>query len=266
MAPVVALQRPVPCEANMIRQGELYADLSHYYDRFCAHIDYEAQSDFARRAYALFCGAPSRDYLDLACGSGQHLRHMLEHGFTGTGLDNSAAMLDLAKARCPTAQFELSDMAALTHVEAFDLVTCFLYSLHYSHPVSSLQQTLRGVWRALKPGGVFLCNAVDAAGVRNDAGITTELSDGDAQLRFQSAWYYRGEGEVLDLNLRITRSSPGGTQEWRDQHRMTALSIPTLKAWLEDCGFSVELLEHDYEALLPWDGQSHNVLVVALKA
>jgi SAM-dependent methyltransferase len=249
----------------MTRRGQLYADLSHYYDRFCTNIDYTVQSDFARRAYALFCGAPSRDYLDLACGSGQHLMHMLQHGFTGTGLDNSAAMLALAQARCPTARFELKDMAALKHEDAFDLVTCFLYSLHYSYPAASLRQTLRGVWRALRPGGVFLFNAVDAHGIRNDDGIVTELQDGAALLRFQSAWHYSGTGEALDLNLRISRSAPEGCQEWQDQHRMTALSIPALQHWLEDSGFCVQLLEHDYETLLRWDGRSHNVLVAASK-
>jgi SAM-dependent methyltransferase len=249
----------------MTQRGQLYADLSHYYDRFCTNIDYAAQSDFARRAYALFCGAPSRDYLDLACGSGAHLVHMLQHGFIGTGLDNSTAMLALAEARCPTARFELKDMAELDHDNAFDLVTCFLYSLHYSHPASSLRQTLRGVWRALRPGGVFLFNAVDAQGIRNDEGIATELQDGDTLLRFQSAWHYSGAGEVLDLKLRISRTSPTSSTEWQDQHRMTALTIPTLQRWLEDCGFVVQLLEHDYETLLPWDGHSHNVLVAATK-
>jgi SAM-dependent methyltransferase len=250
----------------MIRQGELYADLSHYYDRFCANIDYRQQSDFAQRAYELFCGAESRDYLDLACGSGQHLSHMLAHGFHGTGLDNSAAMLALAQARCPTANFELSDMAQLSGEERYDFVTCFLYSLHYSHPSNALRETLRSVWRALKPGGVFLFNAVDAAGIRNDAGVIEEgTQDDDSLLRFQSAWYYRGEGDVLDLHLHISRDSAQGTEQWQDHHQMTALSITTLKQWLEAVGFTVELLEHDYEALVPWNGQSHNVLVVAAK-
>lgn len=250
----------------MIRQGELYADLSHYYDRFCAHIDYDVQSDFAQRAYGLFCGAPSRDYLDLACGSGQHLAHMLAYGFRGTGLDNSQAMLNLARARCPEAQFELQDMAALAHQEAFDLITCFLYSLHYSHPTASLQQTLTRVWHALRRGGVFICNAVDAAGIRNDSGVIAELEEEDSLLRFQSAWHYRGTGDVLDLHLSISRDSSRGSEQWQDHHQMTALSIPELKAWLQNCGFTVELLEHDYESLRPWDGESHNVLVVAMKA
>jgi SAM-dependent methyltransferase len=249
----------------MTQHGQLYADLSHYYDRFCSNIDYAVQSDCARRAYALFCGAPSRDYLDLACGSGAHLGHLLQHGFTGTGLDNSAAMLALAEARCPTVRFELKDMADLDHENAFDLVTCLLYSLHYSYPASSLRQTLRGVWRALRPGGVFLFNAVDARGIRNDDGITTELRDGDTLLRFQSAWHYSGTGDVLDLNLRISRIAPVGTSEWQDRHRMTALTIPELRRWLEDCGFAVQLLEHDYETLRPWDERSHNVLIAATK-
>jgi len=248
-----------------MNRGQLYADLAHYYDHFCADIDYAAQSACARRAYALFCAAPTRDYLDLACGSGQHLRHMLDHGFTGTGLDNSAAMLTLAQERCPQARFDLNDMATLEYDTEFDLVTCFLYSLHYSHPTASLRQTLQSVWRALRPGGLFVFNAVDAGGIRNAGGVVTEAEDGAARLRFRSAWHYEGEGEVLNLHLRISRESAMGTERWQDQHRMTALSIPALRNWLHECGFIVELLEHDYDILQPWNGQSHNVLVAAVK-
>lgn len=250
----------------MTRHGQLYADLAHYYDRFCADIDYAAQSACAQRAYALFCAAPSRDYLDLACGSGQHLAHMLAQGFTGTGLDNSAAMLALAQQLCPQARFALRDMAALDYAAEFDLVTCFLYSLHYSHPTHALRQTLQGIWRALRPGGLFLFNAVDASGVRNNGGVVSEAKDGDATLRFRSGWQYPGTGELLNLHLHISRESVSGTEHWQDQHRMTALSIPALRQWLQECGFQVELLEHDYETLQPWNGQSHNVLVAAVKA
>lgn len=56
--------------------SNLYADLSVYYDRFCAEVDYAEQCAFANRAFGCFATSGGRDYLDLACGTGPHLLHM----------------------------------------------------------------------------------------------------------------------------------------------------------------------------------------------
>ncbi|KJS08045.1 MAG: hypothetical protein VR73_07015 [Gammaproteobacteria bacterium BRH_c0] len=255
--------------------GNLYADLSGYYDQFCAEVDYAGQCDFALRAFECFASSGGRDslgrdsfgreYLDLACGTGQHLLHMQGLGFVPSGLDNSAQMLEQAAARCPGAQLLLCDLAAFEQVAAFDLITCFLYSIHYSYPTTALAQTLSCAWQALKPGGVFIFNAVDARGIRNDNGIMTRVADGAGVLSFQSGWYYRGEGDVLDLRLSITRESAADTRHWRDHHTMTAVTLPTLEKMLEEAGFDVTLLEHDYSVMSPWGGQNFNAIVVAVR-
>lgn len=244
--------------------GNLYADLSGYYDQFCAEVDYAEQCAFAERAFECFAMSGGRDYLDLACGTGQHLLHMLNRGFAGTGLDNSAEMLKLAEARCPTAHFLLCDLAAFEQVAEFDLITCFLYSIHYSNPTSALQQTLLRAWRALKPGGLLLFNTVDAGGISNQRSTITSVMDGDVRLSFESGWRYRGEGETLDLLLSITREFTAETRKhWTDHHTMTAIALPQLQSMLADIGFEVTLLEHDYQRLLPWNGKSFNALVAA---
>lgn len=248
-----------------MQSGNLYADLAGYYDQFCAEVDYAEQCAFARRVFACFSTSGGRDYLDLACGTGQHLLDMAAHDFSPSGLDNSAAMLSRAAQRCPQAQLLLCDLAAFEHREAFDLITCFLYSIHYSHPLTALAETLRRTWRALKPGGVFIFNAVDARGIRNDSGITTKVVDGDSQLSFQSGWHYRGQGDVLDLSLSITRASVAGVENWRDHHTMTAVTLPVLQGMLKETGFDVTLLEHDYQVMAPWDETSFNAIVVAYK-
>lgn len=246
-------------------RGSLYADLSGYYDQFCAHIDYAGQSAFARRVFAAFATSNGRACLDLACGSGQHLLDLQRAGFEAHGLDNSAEMLALAAQRCPGAELQLCDLAAFEASERFDFITCFLYSLHYSHPRSALAETLRRSHKALKPGGVLLFNAVDARGIRNVDGITSSVREGDTELQFRSGWHYAGSGEVLDLHMQITRTAPDGIRQWSDHHVMTALEFPWLQALLRETGFEVLVLEHEYDALRPWDGVSSNALFVACK-
>lgn len=257
--------RDFSVQVLMSTLGNLYADLAGYYDQFCAEVDYKEQCEFARRVFDGFSSSNGKVYLDLACGTGQHLLHMQQHGFTPWGLDNSPDMLRQAALRCADAELLLCDLAAFEQDSQFDLITCFLYSIHYSHPTASLEETLRRAWRALKPGGVFIFNSVDARGIRNDDGIITRVKDGDSQLSFQSAWHYKGEGEVLDLSLSITRESAGQRQSWRDHHTMTAITLPQLNAALESIGFEVTMLEHDYARMTEWDGVSSNAIVVASK-
>ncbi|KTT28598.1 SAM-dependent methyltransferase, partial [Pseudomonas oryzihabitans] len=58
----------------------LYTDLSAYYDLLCADIDYGAQSQAVLRLQRLFGNGGTR-HLDLACGTGPHVRHFLDSGF-----------------------------------------------------------------------------------------------------------------------------------------------------------------------------------------
>ena len=249
----------------MQNSGNLYTDLSAYYDQFCADVDYAAQCAFAARVFDAFAISGGRNYLDLACGTGQHLQQMAGLGFVPTGLDNSAPMLAQAQSRCPLAQLLLCDLAAFDHVAAFDLISCFLYSIHYSYPLGNFAETLKRAYEALKPGGVFVFNTVDANGARSGHNVVTQVQKADSRLTFTSGWYYRGQGDVLDLRLCITRESAGHTQTWNDHHTMTATTLSEVQKMLRATGFEVTLLEHDYDRLTPWDGASFNAIVVACK-
>ena len=89
--------------------NSLYTDLSDYYDLLCADIDYPMQSQGVRRLHQLF-GDKGQNHLDLACGTGPHVRHFIDFGYHSRGLDINQPMLDRAKLRCPEAQFSLQNM------------------------------------------------------------------------------------------------------------------------------------------------------------
>lgn len=64
--------------------------------------------------------------LDIACGSGLAAQRASRLGATVSGLDASAALVDIAHARTPSADFRVGDMFALPFPNgAFDVVTSF---------------------------------------------------------------------------------------------------------------------------------------------
>ncbi|MFO7529443.1 MAG: class I SAM-dependent methyltransferase [Marinobacter sp.] len=243
---------------------KLYTDLSGYYDLMCADIDYPEQSSGVRRLNQLF-GNGGRTHLDLACGTGPHIRHFLDFGYQSQGLDISQPMLDKAKARCPEAEFTLGDIGSFAFDQPFDLITCFLYSIHYSNDIDHLKSCITSVHNALQANGVFCFNAVDKNKINNNLFVThTAEHQGDA-FTFSSGWHYRGHGEQQSLKLCIKKNTQNVSETWKDEHPMVALGFQELAQLLEPY-FEVHIFEHDYGKIEPWDRQSGNALFVCVKS
>ncbi|WP_331346558.1 class I SAM-dependent methyltransferase [Cellvibrio sp. UBA7661] len=241
----------------------LYTDLSGYYDLMCADIDYHEQSNYVRRLHDLL-GNKGKHYLDLACGTGPHIRHFIDFGYTASGVDINQPMLDLAHIRCPEAQFAQQDMSKLDMDNEMDLISCFLYSIHYNQSIATLTQCITNVHRALKPGGLFCFNAVDKSTIDNRPGIKRQLTHEQSDFCFQSNWYYRGDGDQQQLQLAIERTTQGITEHWRDQHPMVAITFSDLQAILAPL-FEVLVFTHDYQTITPWETGAGNAFFVAIK-
>jgi demethylmenaquinone methyltransferase/2-methoxy-6-polyprenyl-1,4-benzoquinol methylase len=95
--------------------------------------------------------------LDLATGTGAFPILLREAGFAGSivGLDRSPAMLALARRKC-SAEVRLirGNLDHLPFADAsFDTITLG-YGLRY---VGDMREALRGIFRLLRPKGVFVC-------------------------------------------------------------------------------------------------------------
>ncbi len=241
----------------------LYTDLSGYYDLMCADINYLEQSKGVHRLHQIF-GNQGKHYLDLACGTGPHVRHFIDFGYQASGLDINQPMLDIAQARCPEAQFLQQDMSNFTITEPLDLISCFLYSIHYNSTLDKLKECIASVHAALKPGGVFCFNAVDKNTIDNRDGIKRSLELRQSHFMFQSSWDYCGHGDRQYLKLSIEKTTQGITETWHDQHPMVAASVQQIRDFLSPY-FEVHIFEHDFGKIIPWDNSSGNVIFIGVK-
>ncbi len=241
----------------------LYTDLSGYYDLMCADIDYQAQSNSIRRLQQIF-GNDGKTHLDLACGTGPHVRHFIDFGYQSSGLDINQPMLDIAKTRCPEAQFSLQDMSTFKVTEPLDLITCFLYSIHYSAGIEKLKDCIASVHRALKVGGVFCFNVVDKNTINNAFFAKHSTRQEDDLFTFSSAWNYSGQGEKKSLKVSIEKTNATESQIWHDEHPMVAFSFAELIEALTP-SFDIHIFEHDYEKIIPWDKSSGNAIFTCVK-
>ncbi|WP_350431904.1 class I SAM-dependent methyltransferase [Shewanella sp. H8] len=241
----------------------LYTDLSGYYDLMCRDINYQQQSNSVVRLHQIL-GNSGKQHLDLACGTGPHVRHFIDFGYQSSGLDINQPMLDIAMRRCPEARFSLQNMTEFYVEEKLDLITCFLYSIHYSQGTEALKACIASVHNALNPGGLFCFNSVDKHKINNKALVRHSVEHDESEFVFESGWHYSGEGEMQSLNLSIAKTQFDATQLWQDSHSMVATSFTELNALLSPY-FDIHIFEHDYDKIIPWDLDSGNALFVCVK-
>jgi SAM-dependent methyltransferase len=241
----------------------LYTDLSGYYDLMCVDIDYQTQSNCIRRIHQIF-GNNGNTHLDLACGTGPHVRYFIDFGYVSNGLDINQPMLDIAVIRCPEADFFTRDMSEFSVAEPLDLITCFLYSMHYNDGIEKFKSCITSVHRALKENGIFCFNVVDKTKINNKLFVKHTAKQEDSLFIFTSGWHYSGDGDKQSLKLSIEKKDIKETQVWNDEHSMVALCFDELIDILKPY-FEVHVFEHDYERLIPYEKMSGNAIFTCVK-
>jgi len=105
--------------------------------------------------------------LDLCCGPARHSIPLAKKGLAVTGYDFSGDYLKEAAAKAKKAKTKLTlmrgDMRRLKFKGEFDAVINLFTSFGYFQKFSDDLKTLKGVSRALKPGGLFLIDIVNGS-------------------------------------------------------------------------------------------------------
>jgi ubiquinone/menaquinone biosynthesis C-methylase UbiE len=88
--------------------------------------------------------------LDAACGTGRYAAHLAGRGHDVIGVDQSEAMLALARAKVPDATFHHGDLTALPLADrSVDAIVCALALVHVEEVVPAFAEFAR----VLRPGG-----------------------------------------------------------------------------------------------------------------
>jgi SAM-dependent methyltransferase len=202
--------------------------------------------------------------LDLGCGSGHHAVELASRGYGVVGYDLSLYQLalasDVAQERGQKLNFLQGDMREMAFDEMFDGIFCWNTTFGYFEEEKNLLVAER-VFRALRPGGMFLIDVVNRDFVATQSPC--------------SLWY-EGDGcvcmddmsvDFITSRLRVKRSvilDDGRTRECVYSVRL--YSLHELGKLLHEVGFRVtEASGHPTTPGVFFGEQSPRMIVLAQK-
>jgi len=171
--------------------------------------------------------APGMKILDAGCGEGRNLVYLLREGYEVFGVDHDpeaiAYVRRLAGHLAPALSrenFQTAMLGNIPHPDAFfDAVICNAV-LHFAQDDRHFNAMLRGIWRVLKPGGVFFCRLASSIGMEKKV---KRLSGRRYLLPDQSERYLVDEAclETLTRELQAELLDPIKTTIVQNQRCMT---------------------------------------------
>ena len=160
-------------------------------------------------------GFTNAQVLDAGCGTGRHAAALIERGHDVTLLDASAALLRIARKRCPDAPALVSDLCAPALTGPFDAVVArgVLNDLVTDRERASALRAFAGLTHA---GGVLVLDVRETALSRQRADGTwrtthAELSDG-SHLRFGSRPTWKHGRIVVEERYELDGGRHGGSE------------------------------------------------------
>jgi SAM-dependent methyltransferase len=241
--------------------GETYLELY-------AHRDEQEARENVRALMALLSPDKDAPLLDLCCGAGRYLCALMEMGFRQLyGLDLSETLLDAAaqavteeRADNPC-QVELipGDMRRIPYERHFGVILSLFTSFGYFDDEGENRAVLEGVFRALKPGGVFVLDHMNRPYV-----LAHLVPQNDQELRGRHVHNQRRitpDGRRVEKTMTI-RDDAGHQQVFFESVRLYAPE--ELAALLQQVGFADLALYGSFQGE-PLQADSPRLLIIAHK-
>ncbi|GAA3140838.1 class I SAM-dependent methyltransferase [Streptomyces rectiviolaceus] len=218
-------------------------DLAQVYDL----VHRERGKDYRAEAEAVAAVARERRpgaarLLDVACGTGAHLRHfttLFEHA---EGLELSEPMARAARAALPGVAVHPGDMRQFRLGTTFDVVTCMFGSIGYMESEAELTLTLRAFGAHLEPGGVAVVDPwwFDETFTEGHVSADVVTVDGTTISRVSHS-ARRGAASHMDVHF-VVAEPAAGARHFVDTHVISLFGRAQYEEAFRQAGFTVEYL------------------------
>lgn len=205
----------------MPHENEEFAPIREFYDN-----EYYAGSPrqgrlpwHCRRVAARLGSLRGKNVLDVACGTGEWLRHFRERGALVAGIDLSEKAIEVCRAALPGGEFHCGPAESLPFPDArFDVVTCMGSLEHFLDKPAALAE----MKRVAAPGATIVLLVPNAGFLTRRLGL------------YRGTQQQKAREDVLSLaawRLMFRSAGLSVTARWRDLHPLTPGWIARGSVW-----------------------------------
>jgi SAM-dependent methyltransferase len=130
----------------------MFSSSAEYYDLVYSKKDYRGETDRLRELFRQFV-PQGRTILDIACGTGEHLRFLPEYEVAG--IDLEPAFVRIASEKRPDGNFQAADMQRFELGSKFDILICLFSAIGYLLTAAAIRSTLDCFKTHLAQGGAL---------------------------------------------------------------------------------------------------------------
>ena len=194
-------------------------------------------------------GIQDRLVVDLGCGSGLWVWEARRAGYEALGVDNSAAMIELARTVAPDARFVCAPVHGFS-IPPCDAVTALGEVFNYIPPgeedLPPLGTLFREVARALRPGGLLLFDVI----VRGRPMAYRSWQAGEDWAALVDV-IEDSERNLITRGITTFRRIGPHYRRSDETHRVRVLDRAEVERELREAGFSVRVSRRYGDFLLP---------------
>jgi len=219
---------------------EVFGQYADWYDAFNRDKDYAAESGYILNLAKRWLPSP-RSWLDLGCGSGNHLMHLRARGLAVEGIDSSATMIARAQARMPDVPLHVGTLQELRLGGRRDVISMLFHVMSYQVSDSMVRDALNGVAAHLSEEGVFIFDFWHGDAVLWDppaSRIRQITLAGRPLFRISRPTEDRARHRV-DVRFEFRWDSPTGELAHEELHAMRHFTAADLDGFLHRAGLRV---------------------------
>ena len=171
--------------------------------------------------------------VDLGCGGGEWLELLVREGYDVCGVDLSPHMIRAARRLVPTGKFIVGSFADVA-LPSCDAVTSLGEPINYLDGQKSIKRVMRNVFKALRPGGLFVFDARYSATGRVPPRTATRVCDEWACIA-----EIEEDGDTIVRDITTFRKVGRHYRKRSEVHRLRIYPKRDMVQWLTDAGFRV---------------------------
>ncbi len=232
---------------------------SPYYHKLYFERDHAEAALFIDEVVEHLQPAQGSSMLDVACGKGRHSRQLAYKGFDVSGIDLSEESISEAKkSEGSNLHFYVHDMRLPFFINYFDVALNLFTSFGYFKSQRENDNAIRTISKALKPGGVFVFDYLNADH------ISSVLVPDTTKIIGATSFQIKKWQDQNHFYKSIEVSDPSLKSNLHFEERVAKFYLPDFKIMFEKQGLQIQEIFGDY-ALNNFEQKTSPRLVIIAK-